>query len=111
MLAGIWKRSNVHYLALQTSDENKCAMPLNWHPGDKVIVPAPKTIEALAERKASNLEMVIGTWLKGHYKLFLEISFEKVAERQPFYFYLKAYDFIHVLNDMNQLCCNNSNCL
>jgi peroxiredoxin 2/4 len=45
-------------LALQTSDENKCAMPLNWQPGDKVIVPAPKTVEALAERKKSDLEMV-----------------------------------------------------
>ncbi len=45
-------------LALQTSDENKCAMPLDWQPGDKVIVPAPKTVEALAERKNSNLEMV-----------------------------------------------------
>ena len=45
-------------LALQTSDENKCAMPLNWQPGDKVIVPAPKTIVGLAERKKSDLEMV-----------------------------------------------------
>lgn len=45
-------------LALQTSDEYKCAMPLDWKPGDKVIVPAPKTIEALEERKRSNLEMV-----------------------------------------------------
>lgn len=45
-------------LALQTSDENKCAMPLNWQPGEKVIVPAPKTIKALAERKNSDLEMV-----------------------------------------------------
>jgi len=45
-------------IALQTSDEHKVAMPLNWQPGDKVIVPAPKTVEALAERKASNLEMV-----------------------------------------------------
>ncbi len=45
-------------LALQTSDENKCAMPLNWQPGDKVIVPAPKTVEGLAERKKSDLEMV-----------------------------------------------------
>jgi peroxiredoxin (alkyl hydroperoxide reductase subunit C) len=45
-------------VALQTSDENKVAMPLNWQPGDKVIIPAPKTIEALAERKASNLEMI-----------------------------------------------------
>jgi peroxiredoxin (alkyl hydroperoxide reductase subunit C) len=44
--------------ALQTSDEFKVAMPLNWKPGEKVIVPAPKTIEALAERKQSDLEMV-----------------------------------------------------
>lgn len=45
-------------VALQTSDEYKCAMPLDWKPGDKVIVGAPKTLEALAERKKSNLEMV-----------------------------------------------------
>lgn len=45
-------------VALQTSDEYKCAMPLDWKPGDKVIVGAPKTLEALAERKKSNLEMI-----------------------------------------------------
>ena len=45
-------------LALQTSDEHKVAMPLDWQPGDKVIVPAPKTVEALTERKSSDLEMV-----------------------------------------------------
>ena len=45
-------------VALQTSDENKCAMPLNWKVGDKVIVPAPKTVEGLVERKKSDLEMV-----------------------------------------------------
>ena len=45
-------------LALQTATANSVACPLNWQPGDKVIVPAPKTVEALAERKASNLEMV-----------------------------------------------------
>lgn len=45
-------------IALQTSDEHKVAMPLDWQPGDKVIVGAPKTVEALAERKASDLEMV-----------------------------------------------------
>jgi len=33
-------------LALQTSDANKVAMPLNWEPGDKVIVPPPKTLLA-----------------------------------------------------------------
>lgn len=45
-------------LALQTSDKHKVAMPLNWQPGDKVIVPAPKTVEGLTERKNSDLEMV-----------------------------------------------------
>lgn len=45
-------------LALQTSDQHKVAMPLNWVPGEKVIVPAPKTLEGLEERKNSDLEMV-----------------------------------------------------
>jgi len=45
-------------LALQTSDEYSVAMPLDWQPGDKVIVSAPKTVEELAERKKSNLGMV-----------------------------------------------------
>ena len=45
-------------LALQTASEHKVACPLDWKPGEKVIVPAPRTLEALAERKQSNLEMV-----------------------------------------------------
>lgn len=46
-------------IALQTSDEHKVAMPLNWVPGDKVIVGAPTTLEALEERKADkDLELV-----------------------------------------------------
>jgi peroxiredoxin (alkyl hydroperoxide reductase subunit C) len=45
-------------LALQTSDENKVAMPLNWEPGEKVIIPAPKTVEGLLERNSSGLEMM-----------------------------------------------------
>ena len=36
--------------ALQVSDANKVAMPLNWKPGDKVIVPPPKTLEEMQER-------------------------------------------------------------
>lgn len=43
-------------VALQTSDEHKVAMPLDWQPGDKVIVPAPKTLAELAEREKSDLE-------------------------------------------------------
>jgi len=31
-------------LALQTSDKHKVAIPLNWQPGEKVIVPPPKTL-------------------------------------------------------------------
>jgi peroxiredoxin (alkyl hydroperoxide reductase subunit C) len=45
-------------LALQTSDENKVAMPLNWQPGEEVIIPAPKTVEGLLERNSSNLKMM-----------------------------------------------------
>lgn len=45
-------------LALQTSDKHKVALPLNWTPGEKVIVGAPKTVTELQERKASDLEMV-----------------------------------------------------
>ncbi len=37
--------------ALQTADKYKVAMPLDWKPGEKVIVPPPKT---LAEMKARN---------------------------------------------------------
>jgi len=45
-------------LALQISDANKCAMPLNWKQGDKVIVPPPTTVESMIEREKSNYEMV-----------------------------------------------------
>ena len=38
--------------ALQFSDRHKVAMPLNWKPGEKVIIPAPKTLQALEERLA-----------------------------------------------------------
>lgn len=39
-------------LALQTSDANKVAIPLNWEPGDKVIVPPPKTLADYETRLA-----------------------------------------------------------
>ncbi|MFP4471800.1 MAG: peroxiredoxin [Bacteroidales bacterium] len=44
--------------ALQISDENKVATPLNWQPGDKVIVPPPKTVDEMEEREKSDYEMV-----------------------------------------------------
>jgi peroxiredoxin (alkyl hydroperoxide reductase subunit C) len=45
-------------ITLQTATENKCSMPLNWKPGDRVILPTPKTVEALEERIHGDLEMV-----------------------------------------------------
>jgi peroxiredoxin (alkyl hydroperoxide reductase subunit C) len=36
--------------ALQTTDKHGVATPANWRPGDQVIVPPPKTVEAAAER-------------------------------------------------------------
>jgi peroxiredoxin (alkyl hydroperoxide reductase subunit C) len=44
--------------ALQTSDKYKVAMPLDWKPGDKVIVPPPKTVQDMEEREKSDYEMV-----------------------------------------------------
>ncbi len=45
-------------VALQTADEYKVAIPLNWKKGEKVIVPPPKTLSELEERLASPYEMV-----------------------------------------------------
>lgn len=45
-------------IALQTADQYKVALPLNWTPGDKAIVPPPKTVEEMIERENSDYEMV-----------------------------------------------------
>lgn len=45
-------------LALQTADKHKVAMPLNWKPGEKVIVPPPKTVAEMEEREKSGYDMV-----------------------------------------------------
>jgi peroxiredoxin (alkyl hydroperoxide reductase subunit C) len=37
-------------VALQTADKHACALPVNWRPGDKVVVPPPKTTSEVAER-------------------------------------------------------------
>lgn len=44
--------------ALQTADKYSVALPLNWQPGEKVIVPPPKTVAEMEEREKSNYEMV-----------------------------------------------------
>ena len=38
------------FQALQTSDANGVSCPANWRPGQKVIVPAPATVEDAAKR-------------------------------------------------------------
>jgi peroxiredoxin (alkyl hydroperoxide reductase subunit C) len=42
--------------ALQTTDKHGVATPANWRPGDKVIVPPPKTTEAAEERIKAGYE-------------------------------------------------------
>ncbi len=44
--------------ALQVSDKHSVALPLNWVPGEKVIVPPPKTVEEMEEREKSDYEMM-----------------------------------------------------
>ena len=42
--------------ALQAHDKYKIATPANWRPGDKVIVPQPKTAEGAEERMQAGFE-------------------------------------------------------
>ncbi|MBX2800413.1 MAG: peroxiredoxin [Myxococcales bacterium] len=42
--------------ALQTTDEHKVATPANWRPGDKVIVPPPKTTDDAKVRMEQGFE-------------------------------------------------------
>ena len=42
--------------ALQTTDAHGVSTPANWQPGDKVVVPAPKTVEEMRKRDAEGLE-------------------------------------------------------
>lgn len=42
--------------ALQVNDKFKVATPANWRPGDKVIVPPPKTAEGADERMKAGYE-------------------------------------------------------
>jgi peroxiredoxin (alkyl hydroperoxide reductase subunit C) len=44
--------------AMQTSDKNKVATPAGWTPGCEVIVPPPKTAEAVAKRASEGYKMV-----------------------------------------------------
>lgn len=44
--------------ALQIADKHSVALPLNWVPGDKVIVPPPKTVDEMEEREKSDYEMM-----------------------------------------------------
>ena len=44
--------------ALQASDEHKVATPANWKPGDKVIVPAPKTQDSAETRMKEGYECI-----------------------------------------------------
>lgn len=38
--------------ALQTADQYACATPVNWRPGDKVVVPPPKNVNDVKERES-----------------------------------------------------------
>jgi peroxiredoxin 2/4 len=47
--------------ALQTVDKNGVACPANWRPGDKVVVPAPKT-QADAEKRVADTSLDVKDW-------------------------------------------------
>jgi peroxiredoxin (alkyl hydroperoxide reductase subunit C) len=45
-------------IALQTADKYQRALPINWEPGQKAIVPPPKTLAEMAERDNTELEKI-----------------------------------------------------
>ncbi|CAN5415950.1 peroxiredoxin [soil metagenome] len=45
-------------VALQTVDANQCVLPMNWLEGQKVIVPAPKTLKDIEELATMGYESV-----------------------------------------------------
>jgi peroxiredoxin (alkyl hydroperoxide reductase subunit C) len=47
--------------AMQTSDEYTVATPANWEPGQQVIMPPPKTVEA-ADERVSDEEVECKDW-------------------------------------------------
>jgi peroxiredoxin (alkyl hydroperoxide reductase subunit C) len=56
-------------IALQTADEHKCSMPVNWKKGDMVIIPPPKTLNEMTERlemESNNSEKIDFYLIKKH---------------------------------------------
>ncbi len=49
--------------ALQTADSKGVACPANWKPGDKVIVPPPKTMKEVDERLAATYDEKLDFYL------------------------------------------------
>ncbi len=54
--------------ALQTTDAHKVATPANWRLGDKVILPAPKTIED-ADARSQGQDLEVTDWYYSKKKL------------------------------------------
>jgi peroxiredoxin 2/4 len=42
--------------ALQTSDKHSVALPVNWEPGEKVVVPPPKTLAEIGQHDGKGYE-------------------------------------------------------
>ncbi len=50
------------FQGLQTVDGNAVSVPANWQPGEAVIVPAPATVDAAANRIAGEGGLDVHTW-------------------------------------------------
>ncbi|CEK13685.1 peroxiredoxin [Chthonomonas calidirosea] len=48
--------------ALQTTDAYKVSTPVNWKPGDEVIVPAPTTLEGVEKRLSQEEGVEVKDW-------------------------------------------------
>ena len=63
--------------ALQTSDTHGVATPEAWQPGDQVIVPPPKTIQAAATRQSEGYDYT--DWFFWNLDLSWEIQIKDIS--------------------------------
>ncbi len=69
-------------VALQTTDEFKISTPVNWLPGDDVVVPSPSTMTGLIGRENNtDKDLNVRAWFLAFKKLDKDTIFKKLFKK------------------------------
>ncbi len=70
-------------VALQTSDEFSVSTPVNWVPGDEVVVPSPSTMSGVVARNNDkNPDLNVRAWFLAFKKLDKNTIFGKIFKKK-----------------------------